>query len=205
MNTIKINVTDVANMLKLYERNSAGDWQIESSGARMQIASDILDALANDGAAKYDCDQTYIVNDDTMDWLRAWATAQNAIEAARKYIIDDKGELSEDDQIAICELQNRANEGDTVDDISDDLTALRGASSKVYQLTIDGALVAETSTDSEHAGMELLYKSLNDYMATAASSVYSKDVAIDVDGSTVESFEIEYDFDAKKWVKGEDE
>lgn len=201
MNTIKINVTDIANMLKLYERNSAGDWQIESTGARMQIASDILDALANEGSAKYDCDQTYVVNDDTMDWLRAWATAQNAIEAARKDIIDSKGELSEDDQIVICELQKRANEGDTVDDISDDLTALRGASSKVYQLTIDGDLVAETSTDSEHAGMELLYKSLNDYMAAAASSVYSKDVIIDVDGSTVESFEIEYDFDAKKWVK----
>lgn len=201
MNTIKINVTDIANMLKLYERNSAGDWQIESTGARMQIASDILDALTNEGSAKYDCDQTYIVNEDTMDWLRTWATAQNAIEAARKDIIDDKGELSEDDQIAICELQKRANEGDTVDDISDDLTALRGASSKVYQLTIDGALVAETSTDSEHAGMELIYKALNDYMATASSSVYSKDVIIDVDGSTVESFEIEYDFDAKKWVK----
>ena len=125
MNTIKINVTDVANMLKLYERNSASDWQIESNGARMQIASDILDALVNEGSAKYDCDQIYIVNDDTMDWLRAWATAQNAIEAARKDIIDDKGELSEDDQIAICELQKRANEGDTVDDISDDLTALK--------------------------------------------------------------------------------
>lgn len=124
MNT-KINVTDVANMLKLYDRNSAGDWQIESTGARMQIASDILDALANEGSAKYDCDQNYIVNDDTMDWLRAWATAQNAIEAVRKDIIDDKGELSEDDQIAICELQKRANEGDTVDDISDDLTALK--------------------------------------------------------------------------------
>lgn len=205
MNTIKINVTDVANMLNLYERNSAGDWQIESTGARMQIASDILDALTNEGSAEYDCEQTYIVGEDTMDWLRAWANAQNAIEAARKDIIDSKGELSEDAQIAICELQNRANEGDTVDDISDDLTALRGASSKVYQLTIDGDLVAETSTDSEHAGMELLYNALNDYMATASSSVYSKDVIIDVDGSTVESFEIEYDFDAKKWVKGEDE
>lgn len=72
---------------------------------------------------------------------------------------------------------------------------------KVYQLTIDGDLVAETSTDSEHAGMELIYKALNDYMATAASSVCGKDVIVDVDGSTVESFEIEYDFDAKKWVK----
>lgn len=72
---------------------------------------------------------------------------------------------------------------------------------KVYQLTIDGALVAEMSTDSEHAGMELLYKALNDYMATAASSFCSKDVIIDVDGSTIDSFEIEYDFDSKKWVK----
>ena len=73
---------------------------------------------------------------------------------------------------------------------------------KVYQLTIDGALIAETSTDSEHAGMELMFKSLNDYMSTAASSVYSKDVVIDVDGSTVDSFGIEYDFDStKKWVK----
>lgn len=72
---------------------------------------------------------------------------------------------------------------------------------KVYQLTIDGDLVAETSTDSEHAGMELIYNALNDYMAATASSVYSKDIIIDVDGSTVESFEIEYDFDSKKWVK----
>lgn len=72
---------------------------------------------------------------------------------------------------------------------------------KVYQLTIDGALIAETSTDSEHAGMELIYKALNDYMATAASSIYNKDVKIDVDGSTAESFEIKYDFDSKKWVK----
>ena len=72
---------------------------------------------------------------------------------------------------------------------------------KVYQLIIDGAIVAETATDSEHAGMALMFKSLNDYMATAASSVYSKDVVIDVDGSTVDSFEIEYDFDAKEWVK----
>ena len=72
---------------------------------------------------------------------------------------------------------------------------------KVYQLTIDGALVAETSTDSEHAGMELIYKALNDYMTTASSSVYSREVNIDVDGSTVESFEVEYDFEAKKWVK----
>lgn len=125
MNTIKINVTDVANMLKLYERNSAGDWQIESNGGRMQIASDILDALVNEGSAKYDCDQIYIVSDDTMDWLRAWANSQNAIEAARKDIIDDKGELSEDEQIAICDLQKRANEGDTIDDISDDLMALK--------------------------------------------------------------------------------
>ena len=72
---------------------------------------------------------------------------------------------------------------------------------KVYQLTVDGVLVAETSTNSKHAGMELIYNALNDYMATAASSVYSKDVIVDVDGSTVESFEIEYDFDTKKWVK----
>lgn len=72
---------------------------------------------------------------------------------------------------------------------------------KVYQLTIDGDLVAETSTDSEHAGMELIYNALNDYMATAASSVYSREVNIDVDGLTVESFEIEYDFENKKWVK----
>lgn len=72
---------------------------------------------------------------------------------------------------------------------------------KVYQLTIDGALVAETSTDSEHVGMELMYNALNDYMATASSSIYNKDVIIDVDGSTVDSFEIEYDFNFKKWVK----
>lgn len=123
---IVLNVSDVASLLKIYEKNSFLDWVPETSGIRMQMASDILESLEAEHSACYKGGMDYEVSPEVESWIKNWAEAQNLIEETRVFLSPEDQTISEEAQEKLWELQKRVNEGDTVKDIEDDIKALTG-------------------------------------------------------------------------------
>lgn len=123
---IVLNVSDVASLLKMYEKNSFLDWVPETSGVRMQMASDILESLEAEKSACYKGSMDYEVSPEIESWIKNWAEAQNFIEVTRVLLSPEDQTISEEAQEKLWELQKRVNEGDTVKDIVDDIKALTG-------------------------------------------------------------------------------
>lgn len=123
---IVLNVSDVASLLKMYEKNSFLDWVPETSGVRMQMASDILESLEAEGSASYKGSMDYEVSLEVESWIKNWAKAQNLIEETRVSLSPEDQTISEEAQEKLWELQKRVNEGYTVKDIEDDIKALTG-------------------------------------------------------------------------------
>lgn len=123
---IVLNVSDVASLLKMYEKNSFLDWVPETSGVRMQMASDILESLEVEGSASYKGNMDYEVSLEVESWIKNWAKAQNLIEETRVSLSPEDQTISEEAQEKLWELQKRVNEGYTVKDIEDDIKALTG-------------------------------------------------------------------------------
>lgn len=123
---IVLNVNDVASLLKVYEKNSFLDWVPETSGVRMQMASDILESLEAEHSACYKGGMAYEVSPEIESWIKNWAEAQNLIEETRVSLSPEDQTISEEAQEKLWELQKRVNEGDTVKDIEDDIKALTG-------------------------------------------------------------------------------
>ena len=71
---------------------------------------------------------------------------------------------------------------------------------RIYTLTIDGNLIAETESDNEFGAMDSMQAALDKYMKTSSSSIHPKEVLFEVDGEVVERFDIEYDFDKREWA-----
>lgn len=72
---------------------------------------------------------------------------------------------------------------------------------KKYQLLIDGSLIAETETDSEFGGMQLMAYSVLKHFDAQPPNLDTSLVEIQVDGQTVEKYAAKYDFDAEKWTE----
>lgn len=123
---IVLNVNDVASLLKVYEKNSFLDWVPETSGVRMQMASDILESLEAENSASYKGGMDYEVSAEVESWIKNWAEAQNLIEETRVFLSPEDQTISEEAQEKLWELQKRVNEGDTVKDIEDDIKSLTG-------------------------------------------------------------------------------
>ena len=68
-----------------------------------------------------------------------------------------------------------------------------------FTATIDGLTVFDTGGLTVHAGMDGAWAAINRALATRGSEVYPLKVEIERDGEVVESCEVEYNFDSKKW------
>lgn len=123
---IVLNVNDVASLLKIYEKNSFLDWVPETSGIRMQMASDILESLEAENSASYKGGMDYEVPPEIESWIKNWAEAQNLIEETRVFLSPEDQTIDEEAQEKLWELQKCVNEGDTAKDIEDDIKALTG-------------------------------------------------------------------------------
>ena len=71
---------------------------------------------------------------------------------------------------------------------------------RMYTLTIDGNLIAETESDNEFGAMDSMRAALDNYMKSSSSSTYPEEVQLEVDSEVIERFNIEYDFDKCEWV-----
>lgn len=69
-----------------------------------------------------------------------------------------------------------------------------------YQLTIDGDLIQEIDNGNEYTALDLLHKSLHNYLKNLDSSPREKEVVIKANEEVIESFKIEYDFNKNKWM-----
>lgn len=123
---IVLNVSDVASLLKMYEKNSFLDWVPETSGIRMQMASDILESLEAEKSACYKGGMDYEVSAEVESWIKNWAEAQNLIEETRVFLSPEDQTIDEEAQEKLWELQKRVNEGYTVKDIEDEIKSLTG-------------------------------------------------------------------------------
>lgn len=123
---IVVNVSDVASLLNMYEKNSFLDWVPETSGVRMQMSSDILESLEAENSASYKGSMDYEVSPEVESWIKNWAEAQNLIEETRVFLSPEDQTISEEAQEKLWELQKRVNEGDTIKDIEGDIKALTG-------------------------------------------------------------------------------
>lgn len=68
-----------------------------------------------------------------------------------------------------------------------------------FTATIDGLTVFDQSGLTDHAGMDGAWAAINRALATRGSEVYPLPIEIERDGEVVESCEVEYNFDSKKW------
>lgn len=68
-----------------------------------------------------------------------------------------------------------------------------------FTATIDGLTVFDAGGLTAHAGMDGAWAAINRALATRGSEVYPLPIEIDRDGEVVESCEVEYNFDFKKW------
>lgn len=71
---------------------------------------------------------------------------------------------------------------------------------RMYTLTIDGNLIAETESDNEFGAMDSMRAALDHYMKSSSSSTYPEEVQLEVDSEVIERFNIEYDFDKCEWI-----
>ena len=71
---------------------------------------------------------------------------------------------------------------------------------RMYTLTIDGNLIAETESDNEFGAMDSMRAALDNYIKSSSSSIHAEEINIEVDGEVVERFNIVYDFDKAEWV-----
>ena len=69
-----------------------------------------------------------------------------------------------------------------------------------FTATIDGLTVFDTGGLTVHAGKAGAWAAINRALATRGSEVYPLKVEIERDGEVVESCEVEYNFDSKKWT-----
>ena len=68
-----------------------------------------------------------------------------------------------------------------------------------FTATIDGMTVFDSGGLTDHAGMDGAWAAINRALATRGSEVYPLKVEIERDGEVVESCEVEYNFESKKW------